>query len=116
MAIEKHLVANVGETGKLYFVSGADKFDGVYVDGDKQEPVSFISFIANNEDVVPLKENEYQKFLWSMDVDDPKWQTEFLQLIPKKQSSNPYNEKVDISMRALEKTVQQQFINKHINR
>lgn len=97
MAIEKHLVANVGDSGKLYFVAGADKFDGIYSDGKSQAPVSFMTFIATNPEVVPLKENDYQKFLWSMDFENQKWQSEFMVLIPKIQS-NPYNEKVALSM------------------
>ena len=114
MAIEKHLVATVGDSGKLYFVSGADKFDGIYSDGDKQAPVSFMSFIATNQDVSPLKDDEYQKFLWSMDFEDQKWQSEFMVLIPKSKKINPYNEKVEISMRSLEKTSKQTYFNKHI--
>jgi hypothetical protein len=114
MAIEKHLVATVGDSGKLYFVAGADKFDGIYSDGTNQAPVSFMTFIATNPEVVPLKENDYQKFLWSMDFDDQKWQSEFIKLIPRRTETNPYNEKVQISMRSLEKTSKQTYFNKHI--
>jgi hypothetical protein len=116
MAIEKHLVANVGETGKLYFVSGADKFDGIYVNGDEQNPVSFMSFIAGNDDVEPIKENEYQKFLWSMDIDNPKWQAEFIVMVPRKENTNPYNKKVHASLHALEQTERPRLFKKYINR
>ena len=114
MAIEKHLVANVGDSGKLYFVSGADKFDGIYSDGKSQAPVSFMSFIATNPELVPLKDNDYQRFLWSMDFDDQKWQSEFIKLIPRRTETNPYNEKVRISMSSLEKASTQTYFNKHI--
>lgn len=116
MAIEKHLVARVGDTGSLYFVAGADKFDGLYVDGEKQSPVSFMSFISDNGNVVPLKDNDYQKFLWSMDVDDPKWQQEFMLLLPQKDKKNPYNQKVDSSIRAMERVNKPKFFTKYINR
>lgn len=109
MAIEKHLVAKVGDTGKLYFVSGADRFDGLFVDGDKQTPVAFMSFITTNGDVLPIMENSYQKFLWSMDVEDPEWQKEFMIQIPSGEDKNPYNKKVAIALRSLETTATKNF-------
>lgn len=116
MAIEKHLVAKVGETGQLFFVSGADRFDGLYIDGENQYPVSFMSFVSDNDEVLPLKDNDYQRFLWSMNIDDPEWQKEFMVSLPKNDSLNPYNKKVNISLSAMEKTLRPKLFNKHINR
>ena len=109
MAIQKHLVANVGDNGQLYFVSGADRFDGIYVNGDKQTPVAFMSFITSNGDVTPIMENSYQKFLWSMDVENPEWQKEFMIHIPSGETKNPYNKKVSIALQSIETTAAKHF-------
>ena len=115
MAIEKLLVANVGESGKLYAVSGSKKFDGMYSGGKNQLPVSLMSFILANADVDPIKENEDQKFFWSMDFSNPKWQSAFMVRLNKKES-NPYNAKIRTAINAMEKTANDTFPIKRNNR
>ena len=91
--MKKYLVANVGETGRLYFVPEGDNYDGVYINSGRASVVPIFAFIEKRRDIKPLRVTNRQKKFWKLDFTNTKWSKEhFVQLSPDSEVST-YNDK-----------------------
>ena len=74
--MNKFLAAKTPSGGQVYFVFD-EEFDGIIRFNDKEEQISFWSFVSKRNDIELLKETKLQKELSSLRWDDEKWLRKF---------------------------------------
>ena len=100
--MKQYLVATVGKTGKLYFVPGGERYDGIYVNGQDIMPVSIFSFVSRRSDVNRLQNKKRQRDFWKLDFNDESWAEKHFIKLNKNRKTNPYNKKARNALNSIE--------------
>lgn len=74
--MNKFLAAVTPSGGQIYFVFDED-FDGLITFGEREEKISFWSFISKRNDIELLNDTKLQKELSSLKWNDEKWLRKF---------------------------------------
>lgn len=103
--MKKYLIANVGETGRLYFVPGGKGYDGVYVNSGVTAVVPIFSFIEKRYDIEPLKQTNRQKKFWKLDFTNKKWSKDHFVQLSNDSKLDTYNDKAKNILNRMDRAI-----------